>query len=172
MTPLRTPNLELNNNIAFMSVKGTMSQTALENGLDWMNQVSEANDNFNICIDIASDNFDDLSAARAEFLRVGRVLRHAPTADKCAVLTDSAFLKNSAKVEGAVIPGLEINAFDLDASKVAEKWLNDEPVIQESIQVAQVKETPIDVTAKSTDDDDALPSHNPWDSLDLSKVDV
>lgn len=175
MTPLRTPNLELelNNNIAFMSIKGTMSQTALESGLDWMDQVSEANDNFNICVDIASNNFDDLSAARTEFLRVGRVLRHAPTAEKCAVLTDSAFLKNSAKVEGAVIPGLEINAFDLEEGSVAEKWLNDEPIIQEVVIEPKVEEVRAEAIPQPVDaPEDTLPTHNPWDSLDLSKVDI
>lgn len=161
MTPLRKENLELEltNNIAYMSVTGEMTSDSLNEGLAWIDQAVEANDNFNICVDLASENFDDLSTARQQFLHVGRVLRHAPIAEKCAVLTDSDFLKNSAKVEGAVIPGLEINAFDLDESETAERWLNDEPVFD--VPTAAAPETPEEKEKSSA-----------WDQLDLSKVDI
>ena len=162
--------LELNNNIAFMSVTGKMSADSLNEGLAWIDQVTQANDNFNICVDIAADNFTDLSAAREEFLHVGRVLRHAQSAKKCAVLTDSQFLKNSAKVESAVIPGLEINTFDLADSGTAEMWLKDEPLIEavNSTPVITQQET---VTQPLPKPESKL-SENPWAKLDMSKVDI
>ncbi|WP_034389033.1 SpoIIAA family protein [Hellea balneolensis] len=138
MTPLKTENLDLtfNNNVAHITVKGAMAKDSLEAGLEWIDQVVEANDNFSIRVDMAKDDFADLSEISGEFKQVGRMLRHASLeenlgADKCAVLTDSMFLRNSAKVEGAVIPGLELNTFGLDADDVAEKWLRDQPLTQD-----------------------------------------
>lgn len=176
MTPLRTENLELklNNNIAFMSVNGTMSKDSLDEGLSWMDQVAETEESFNICVNIDTENFDDLSAAREEFIRVGRVLRHAATAEKCAILSDSAFLRNSAKIEGAVIPGLEINAFDLNEATTAEKWLKDEPTLDTPANRAAEK-TPATPKAAAPSHDSATSQEqaaNPWDKLDLTKVDI
>lgn len=132
MTPLATENLNLKfeDNVAHIRVKGSLAQDALEAGLDWMDEAAEANDNFNIRVEMAQDDFEDLSEIRSEFTRVGRMLRHAPAAEKCAVLTDSLFLRNSAKVEGAALPGLELNTFDLKAQEVAQNWLRDQPLTE------------------------------------------
>lgn len=170
MTPLRKENLELelSENIAFMSVTGTMTTDSLNEGLAWIDAVTEANDNFNICVDIQEENFDNLGAARAEFIRIGRVLRHATSAEKCAFLTDSEFLKNSAKVEGAVLPGIEINAFDVHQSDIAQKWLNDEDLIAATTGTDHVHET---LEAEARVSQPELVS-NPWDNLNMSKVDI
>jgi len=137
MTPLKTENLDLtfNNNVAHITVSGAMAKDSLEAGLEWIDKVVEANDNFSIRVDMASDDFADLGEISGEFKQVGRMLRHASLeenlgADKCAVLTDSMFLRNSAKIEGAVIPGLDLNTFALEADDVAEKWLRNEPLVE------------------------------------------
>lgn len=173
MTPLRTKNLELklDNDIAFMSVTGTMSEDSLSEGLAWMDEVALAKDKFNLCVKIAVEDFDDLGAARAEFLRIGRLLRHAGSADKCAVLTNSQFLRNSAKVESAVIPGLEINAFELSEADTAESWLKGEPLIETA------EPEPSAAPAKQVSQARVLktnpaPKKSPWDNLDVSKVDI
>lgn len=139
MTPLKTEtlNFTFNDNVAHITVSGAMGKDSLEAGLEWIDQLVEANDNFSIRVDMAKDDFADLSEISGEFKQVGRMLRHASLeenlgADKCAVLTDSMFLRNSAKVEGAVIPGLDLNTFSLEADEVAEKWLRDQPLTQET----------------------------------------
>lgn len=45
--------------------------------------------------------------------------------DRCAVLTDAAWLKKAAEIEGALFPGIEIKSFDLDQITIAEDWLNE-----------------------------------------------
>ena len=42
---------------------------------------------------------------------------------KAAVLTDRNWLKKVSEFEGALIPGLEIKAFQLDEREAAEAWL-------------------------------------------------
>ena len=46
--------------------------------------------------------------------------------DKCAVVTDSNWLRNAARVEGALVPGLEINSFEMKDMAAAEAWLERE----------------------------------------------
>jgi len=146
MTPLKTETLDLTfkNNVAHIAVTGAIAKDTLEAGLEWIDGVVEANDNFSVRVDMAKDDFADLSEISGEFKQVGRMLRHASLeenvgADKCAVLTDSLFLRNSAKVEGAVIPGLEVNTFALEAADVAQTWLQDEPLMEESSSVETAK---------------------------------
>lgn len=43
--------------------------------------------------------------------------------DRCAVLSDSGWLRKAAEVEGALFPGLEIRSFELTETEQAEAWL-------------------------------------------------
>jgi hypothetical protein len=44
--------------------------------------------------------------------------------DRAAVLTDKTWLKKVSEFEGALFPGLEIKAFDIDQKAEAEAWLS------------------------------------------------
>jgi hypothetical protein len=43
--------------------------------------------------------------------------------DRAAVLADKAWIKKISELEGALIPGLKIKAFDADEKAEAEAWL-------------------------------------------------
>ena len=43
---------------------------------------------------------------------------------RAAVLTDKVWIKKASELEGAIIPGLEIKAFDRDQREEAEAWLS------------------------------------------------
>ena len=43
---------------------------------------------------------------------------------KAAVLTDKTWLKKVSEFEGALIPGLEIKAYQLEEREAAEAWLS------------------------------------------------
>ncbi|MEM6577043.1 MAG: STAS/SEC14 domain-containing protein [Pseudomonadota bacterium] len=43
--------------------------------------------------------------------------------DRCAVLSDAAWIRTAAEIEGAVFPGIEIKAFPLGEENAAEAWL-------------------------------------------------
>ncbi len=161
---LENLDLKLEDNVVFMKVSGEVSKEEMTQSLNWFETVANANDNINICVDMAKDDFDGLGELRQEFVRVGQVLRTVPDADKCAVVTDSQFLRNSAKVEGAVIPGLEIRTFAADESSPAETWLKGESLIEtspaEKEMVSQVSaEAAKTETATETVED------NPWDNF-------
>ena len=44
--------------------------------------------------------------------------------DRAAVLTDKTWLKKVSEFEGALFPGLEIKAFDIEQKAEAEAWLS------------------------------------------------
>ena len=44
--------------------------------------------------------------------------------DRAAVLTDKTWLQKVSELEGALFPGLEIKAFDMDRREEAEAWLS------------------------------------------------
>ncbi len=162
MTPLKTENLELvlDNNIVHMSVSGPIAKESMDAGLDWIHQIEEANDNFSLRVNMPEEDFTGLGQITQQFKRVGTVMRHAKSADKCAVMTDSAFLRNSARVEGSVIPGLEVRSFDLDETRPAERWLNNEPLIQ-------AKDVEIEHSVS-----DENKSQNAWDNLNVKNLNL
>ena len=43
--------------------------------------------------------------------------------DKCAVVSDSDWIRKATEIEGALIPGLEIRSFTPDEEEAAEVWL-------------------------------------------------
>jgi len=165
MTPLITENLDLKfeDNIAYMSVSGQVTKESLHAGYEWFGEVAEANEDFNICVDMAKADFPDLSAVADQFRNISNVLRVAPTAEKCAILSDSVFVRNSAKVEGAVIPGLDLQTFKLDQAEPADKWLKGEPLLEQTVETLAAEPEGDDQTEAS--------AGGAWDSLNLAKVD-
>lgn len=164
MTPLKTETFELSleDNIIHLNITGPIARESLDAGLDWIEsaqnnaETDEANDNFALRVDLPEDRFDGLGQLSQQFKRVGTVMRHAKAADKCAVMTDSTFIRNSARIEGSVIPGMEVRAFDLDETTPAERWLKGQPLIQEADEGPSVA--------------DEAEADNPWDNLNVKKL--
>ncbi|MCF2904357.1 STAS/SEC14 domain-containing protein [Octadecabacter sp. CECT 8868] len=60
----------------------------------------------------------------AEMLRLPKLFKVIHHFDVCAVVTDIAWVRTAAEVEGAIIPGLVIKAFTSDQEADAEAWLS------------------------------------------------
>lgn len=187
MTPLKTETLELTldeNNVAHMRVSGRMSADTITEGLSWFETASEANDNLNLCVEMEKGDFENLTAVSDMFRKVGDVLRRTPALDKCAVVTDSQFVRNSAKIEGAVIPNVDVKAFAPEDMAPAESWLNGESVIEAAQDTAQdtAQDAAADtvvITQSSPQKAQAVPptapapeSANPWDNFTVKDLDI
>lgn len=175
MSPLKTENLELTfeDNIVHMSVSGPIAKESMDAGLEWIETIQEslqesgqesgqespeANDNFSVRVEMPEDEFSGLSQMSQQFKRVGTVLRHSTLADKCAVLTDSSFVRNSARIEGSVIPGLEVRSFDLDEAKPADRWLRGQSLIEN-----------VEIESSVTDEKE---TNNDWGSLNVKSLNL
>ena len=156
MNTLQTPNLSLSysDQIADMRVTGKMRSDTLSESFDYFDQLNESGDSFALLVEMKADAFEDLSEVAGGFRQVADVLRRVPSVSKCVLLTDSMWLRNTAKVESAVIPGLKIMCFDPSERSNALRWLRDEPLV--------TPEPEAKAEAKSS---------NPWASLDLAAVD-
>jgi len=184
MQALKTENLELtlDDQIVQMSVNGPMTSETVQSTFDWIENVqteSATNDNLQICVEMQADNFSDLAEASQQFRSVGQVLRRAHDIDRCALITDSTWIRNSAKIEGAVIPGLELMAFAPENSDAAEKWLRDEPLLDETPDDTAA-ETAI-ITPQSPQKAAAVPPSAPvpedsgasaWDNFTVKGLDL
>ena len=184
MQALKTENLELtlDDKIVQMSVNGPMTSETVQSSFDWIESVqteSATNDNLQICVEMQSENFSDLAEASQQFRSVGQVLRRAHDIDRCALITDSRWIQNSAKIEGAVIPGLELMAFAPEDSDTAAKWLRDEPLLEQTPDVT-ASETAV-VTPQSPQKAVAVPPSPPvqedsgasaWDNFTVKGLDL
>lgn len=64
-----------------------------------------------------------LSAMAVKFEHLPKLFGLLGKFDRCAVLSDEAWLRTAADIEGALIPGLEMKGFEMDEAEAAEKWL-------------------------------------------------
>jgi len=65
-----------------------------------------------------------LGAIGIEFSRLPSMFGLMKKFDRAAVLTDKTWLKKVSELEGALYPGLEIKAFNIDHKAEAEAWLS------------------------------------------------
>lgn len=65
-----------------------------------------------------------LGAIGIELSRLPSMLGLIKKFDRAAVLTDKAWLQKASELEGILIPGLEIKAFNRDQQDEAEAWLS------------------------------------------------
>ncbi|MCG6868005.1 MAG: STAS/SEC14 domain-containing protein [Gammaproteobacteria bacterium] len=67
--------------------------------------------------------FPTFGAIGIELSRLPELLRVIGKFDRAAVLVDTGWIKKVSEFEGALMPGLEIKAFDRDQEAEAEAWL-------------------------------------------------
>lgn len=115
-----------------IEASGVLSADAMREGLDALIEKSEGITNGKMLYTIPDFEIPTLGALAVEFQRMPKLFQLIGNFDKCAVLSDTAWVRAAAEIEGAVIPGLEIKSFALSASEYAEKWLSDKYASQDS----------------------------------------
>ena len=74
--------------------------------------------------DVIDFHLPTLSAIAIEFSRLPSMFKLIKRFERAAVLADKSWLKKVSELEGALIPGLEIKAFDRNQKVEAEAWLS------------------------------------------------
>lgn len=72
---------------------------------------------------ISDFSLPTLSAIGVEITRLPQLFGLLGKFDKCAVLSDSNWLRKAVAVEGALFPGLEIKCYEPHEHDAAEAWL-------------------------------------------------
>ena len=106
-----------------LEISGTIDTQAMETGLDALIAHSDEIENGVMLYTITNFTWPGLGAIGVELSRLPKLFGLLGKFDKCAVLSDASWLRTAAEVEGKIIPGLAIKAFELDERAAAEAWL-------------------------------------------------
>ena len=108
-----------------IELSGALDTEAMRLALDDLIHQSEGITNGRILYKIVDFEMPTLGAMAVEFQKMPELFSLIGKFDKCAVLSDTAWIRTAAEIEGAVIPSLKIKSFPLSARKAAEDWLDD-----------------------------------------------
>ena len=101
----------------------TLDADMMAAGLDELFEESKDITNGVMMYKIPSFSMPTGGALAAEMMRLPQLFSLIGHFDRCAVLTDIAWLQTAAKIEGALLPGLKIEVFDMANVAAAEAWL-------------------------------------------------
>ena len=105
-------------------MSGKLNAEDMKKALDELVSKSESIENGTMLYDVIDFHLPSLGAIAIEFSRLPSMFRWIKKFNRAAVLADKTWLKKASELEGALIPGLEIKAFNRDQKDEAEKWLS------------------------------------------------
>lgn len=106
-----------------IALSGALDADMMATGLDDLIAKSEGVSEGRMLYTITELQMPTLGSLGVEFTRLPKLFKLLGRFDKCAVLTDTGWLRKAAEIEGALFPGLDIRAFGLDDREAAEAWL-------------------------------------------------
>lgn len=107
-----------------ITMSGKLDAAEMKVALDELVRQSEDIEHGRMLYDVIDFHLPSLEAIAIEFSRFPAMHRWIMKFDKAAVLADMRWLKTISEIEGALIPGLEIKAFDRNQRAEAEFWLS------------------------------------------------
>lgn len=108
-----------------IELSGTLDADGMRSALDHLLEKSEGMTNGKILYKVSDFEMPTLGAMAVELYRLPQLFSLTSKFDRCAVLSDTAWIRTAAEVEGAIIPSLAIKSFTLNDIKAAEAWLDD-----------------------------------------------
>jgi hypothetical protein len=110
-----------------LDLAGTLDAETMRNALSELIEKSEGVSGGRMLYKISDFAFPTLGAIGVEMGYLPKLFGLLGKFDKCAVLSDAAWIRNAAELEGRMFPGIEIKAFAMDDSAAAEAWLARDP---------------------------------------------
>lgn len=110
-----------------LDLTGTLDAETMRNALSELIEKSEGVSGGRMLYKISDFAFPTLGAIGVEMGYLPKLFGLLGKFDKCAVLSDAAWIRNAAELEGRMFPGIEIKAFAMDDSAAAEAWLARDP---------------------------------------------
>jgi len=107
-----------------IEMSGKLNAEDMKIALDELVSKSENIANGKMLYEIIDFHLPSLDAIGIEFSRLPAMFGLMKKFDRVAVLTDKIWLKKVSELEGALYPGLEIKAFNIDQKAEAEAWLS------------------------------------------------
>jgi len=102
---------------------GKLDSNDMRAALDQLTQQSEGIEHGRMLYRVGEFEFPTLGAIGVELSRIPQLFRFVRRFDRMAVVAGKEWVRKTSEVEGALIPGLQIKAFDLGQEAEAEAWL-------------------------------------------------
>ena len=102
---------------------GKLDSEEMRVALDVLSHTSEGIEHGLMLYRIGDFTLPTLGAVAVELARIPQLFRFVRRFDRMAVVVDKAWVRKASELEGALIPGLRIKAFDLGQEEEAEAWL-------------------------------------------------
>jgi hypothetical protein len=122
----------INENRLDIEMSGKLDSEAMAKALDELVDKSEGIENGKMLYDVIDYQLPTLGAITLEFKRLPKMFGLINRFRWAAVLSDKTWLKTISELEGKLMPGLEIKAFDRNKRAAAELWL--ESKVQEHLK--------------------------------------
>ena len=110
-----------------LDLSGTLDAETMRNALSELIEKSEGVSGGRMLYKISDFAFPTLGAIGVEMGYLPKLFGLLGKFEKCAVLSDAAWIRNAAELEGRMFPGIEIKAFAMGDSAAAEAWLARDP---------------------------------------------
>ena len=104
-------------------IRGALDAEDMRKGLDELEKHSSGVVHGRMLYVISEFSMPSLGAIGVEFAKLPMLFGLLSKFDRCAVLSDAGWIRRAAEVEGALLVGLEIKSFGLEARAAAEAWL-------------------------------------------------
>lgn len=106
-----------------IALTGPLNAQMMRTGLDELIAKSDDVQHGTMLYTITDFSMPGLAALGVELTRLPKLFGLLGKFDKCAVLSDAAWLRKAAEIEGALFPNIDIKSFELDEVDEAEAWL-------------------------------------------------
>ena len=106
-----------------IEMSGKLDSEGMAIVLDELVEKSEGIENGKMLYDVIEYKLPTIGAITLEFKRLPKMFDFIKRFRRAAVLSDKTWLKTISELEGKLIPGLEIKAFDREQRAAAEQWL-------------------------------------------------
>ncbi len=108
-----------------LEYEGKLDADAMRAGLDKLISESEGIEHGRMLYRVGDFDMPTFGALGVELARIPALFKLIRKFDRVAVLADQAWVRKAGEIEGALIPGVEIKAFDLADDAAAEAWLGE-----------------------------------------------
>ena len=106
-----------------IALSGKLNSAEMQDALDDLEKAARGIENGVMLYDVIDFHLPSLGAIAIEFSRLPAMFGVIRKFRRAAVLADKHWIQKASEIEGMLVPGLEIKAFDRDRKNDAEAWL-------------------------------------------------
>ena len=106
-----------------LAISGSIDKTEMARLLDELIAQSADVTGGRMLYRISDFSMPGLAAIAVEIRRLPQLFGLIRRFDRIAVISDAAWIRRAAEIEGALIPGLAVKSFEPGAAEAAEAWL-------------------------------------------------